>query len=176
MSRAVNGPVSRLVPVHRLPPGGLDVTVKVTAEESAALAADLGIPAIRDLDARYHVMPTRTGVHVEGRLTATVSQVCVVTLDTFESRIEEPVEVDFQEPAQASRRRAPEPEEEADLDRPDEIVDGRVDLGATTAEFLALALDPYPRKPGVEFVYRDAEDEAGAAPLAGLGAALKDGS
>ena len=30
-------------------------------------------------------------------------------------------------------------------------MDGRIDLGALTAESLALALDPYPKKPGVEF-------------------------
>ena len=36
-------------------------------------------------------------------------------------------------------------------DPPDEIGNGRIDLGALTAEFLALGLDPYPRKPGVSF-------------------------
>ena len=36
-------------------------------------------------------------------------------------------------------------------DPPDPIVDGRIDLGALAVEFLALALDPYPRKPGAEF-------------------------
>ena len=34
---------------------------------------------------------------------------------------------------------------------PDPIVGGRIDFGALTAEFLALGLDPYPRKPGVSF-------------------------
>ena len=36
-------------------------------------------------------------------------------------------------------------------DPPDPIVDGKIDLGALAAEFLALGLDPYPRKPGVAF-------------------------
>ena len=43
--------------------------------------------------------------------------------------------------------------------RPDEIVNGQIDLGALTAEFLALGLDPYPRKPGVDFSYQDPADE-----------------
>ena len=34
---------------------------------------------------------------------------------------------------------------------PDAIVDGKIDLGALAAEFLALGLDPYPRKPGASF-------------------------
>ena len=51
---------------------------------------------------------------------------------------------------------------------PDEIVNGQIDLGALTAEFLALGLDPYPRKPGVDFSYQDAPDEKDS-PFAALG-------
>ena len=40
----------------------------------------------------------------------------------------------------------------ADEDDPDPVIDGKIDLGALAAEFFALGLDPYPRKPGVEFV------------------------
>ena len=40
----------------------------------------------------------------------------------------------------------------ADEDDPDPVIDGKIDLGALTAEFFALGLDPYPRKPGAEFV------------------------
>ena len=36
-------------------------------------------------------------------------------------------------------------------DRPDPILSGQIDLGALAAEFLALNLDLYPRKPGVTF-------------------------
>jgi hypothetical protein len=44
-------------------------------------------------------------------------------------------------------------------DPPEPIVDGIIDLGAVTLEFLALALDPYPRKPGVSFDAGPAEPE-----------------
>ena len=36
-------------------------------------------------------------------------------------------------------------------DRPESIVDGRLDLGALATEFLILGIDPYPRKPGAVF-------------------------
>ena len=36
-------------------------------------------------------------------------------------------------------------------DGPDPIIDGKIDLGELAAEHFALALDPYPRKPGVAF-------------------------
>ena len=54
-------------------------------------------------------------------------------------------------------------------DPPDPIVDGKVDLGALAAEFLALALDPYPRKPGAEFAAPEvAEPDSPFAELARL--------
>ena len=40
-------------------------------------------------------------------------------------------------------------------------------LGALTAEFFALGLDPYPRKPGVEFA-APAEEAAPDSPFAAL--------
>ena len=72
--------------------------------------------------------------------------------------------------AEAARKAAPAPaalEEEGDEDPPDLIVDGRIDLGALAAEFLALWLDPYPRKPGAAF--EPGEEEAGRdSPFAAL--------
>ncbi len=92
---------------------------------------------------------------------AQVSQTCVVSLDDFSSRIEEPVDVVFLPEADVARmaaERAAQPanhDEEAALDDlPDPIVGGRIDLGALAAEILILGLDPYPRKPGVVFADR----------------------
>ena len=58
-----------------------------------------------------------------------------------------------------------------DDDEPDPIVDGKIDLGALAAEFFALGLDPYPRKPGVAFE-PPAEPEPEATPFA----VLRDGA
>ena len=59
------------------------------------------------------------------------------------------------------------PTEMHDYEPPDEIVNGQIDLGALTAEFLALGLDPYPRKPGVDFSFRGDATKRGLA-LCGL--------
>jgi hypothetical protein len=56
-------------------------------------------------------------------------------------------------------------------DPPDTIIDGKIDLGALAAEFMALGLDPYPRKPGVAFaeiVDDEVIEESPFAQLAGL--------
>jgi hypothetical protein len=56
-------------------------------------------------------------------------------------------------------------------DMPEPLVGGMVDLGALATEFLMLAIDPYPRKPGIEFEAPSTGD-ASAQPFAAL-AALK---
>jgi hypothetical protein len=55
-------------------------------------------------------------------------------------------------------------------DPPDSIIHGQIDLGALAAEFLALNLDLYPRKPGVTFenMYVGGEASGTDSPFAGL--------
>lgn len=146
------GPISRPFPLHRVTPAGVDAEVVADGPERAALAADLDLVAIHDLVARFRVAGTAQRVRVTGRITARVEQLCVLSLDPFETTIREEVEVEFAPPP-AGPAPAAEPglEVEADLDGPEELVGDRIDLGTVAAEFLALALDPYPRKPGVAF-------------------------
>jgi uncharacterized metal-binding protein YceD (DUF177 family) len=158
------GPLSRPVSVERLPDEGLEVLVEASPEERAALAKDFKLPAIHALTGRFRLRGSGERIHVEGAVNAKVSQICVVTLDAFESEIEEEVEVDFARPGSiAAARLAADP----DHDPPDELSGDHIDLGALTAEFLALGLDPYPRKPGASFSFETGE--AGPeSPFAGL--------
>ena len=164
------GPLSRLVDIMRIPPRGQEVHVEATAEECAALARDFGLPGIQALSGDYHLQASAKGIHVTGAVKASITQICVTTLESFDSMIEEEVEVDFAEP---SGMPAEPPTDIHEYEPPDEIVNGQIDLGALTAEFLALGLDPYPHKPGVDFSYRDPADEKDS-PFAALNK-LKEG-
>jgi uncharacterized metal-binding protein YceD (DUF177 family) len=149
-------PLSRRVSVDKLPGRGEVVRVEATADERAALAEAFKLPAIHELVGEYRVVGDLKRATVTGTVKGRVAQTCVVTLEPFEATIEEEVDVDY---APATE---PVDEEEAalrTLDPPDEIIDGKIDLGTLTAEFLALGLDPYPKKPGVEFtpVIEDAD-------------------
>ena len=137
---------SRPLRVEPLPRDGLVQEIEANAAEREALAKLNNLPAIARLTARFTVTKWRRGVEVEGELSARVTQTCVVSLEPFDTDIEEPIEVRFlpQDPA------APPPAV-LDENAPDPLVDGRIDLGAIASEFLTLALDPYPRKPGVAF-------------------------
>jgi hypothetical protein len=159
------GPLSRLVDVGRIPPRGQEVRLVATAEECVALAKDFGLPAIQSLLGEYQLKTSAKGISVTGLVKASITQICVMTLEPFDSIIEEEVEVDF---AESSGMPAEPPTDINEYDPPDEIVNGQIDLGALTAEFLALGLDPYPRKPGIDFSYQDPSDEKDS-PFAALG-------
>jgi hypothetical protein len=128
-----------------------------TAAECEAVADELGLEAVRSLRGKLTVFRQARGVlQVEGEVRADIDQICVVTLEPFGSEIVEPVSIKFApEVAPGTPPRkvdvAEAVEVSMDEDPPDPIINGRVDLGAVVVEFLALGLDPYPRKPGVEF-------------------------
>lgn len=149
------GPLSRLVDVRRLPQGRGAVTVEVSPAECAALALDFAIPAIRDLVGRFAIAGPTGRLVVTGLVEAVVTQVCTVTLEPFEAAVREPVEVVFTD---TDRLEGTDAE---DVEVPDPIVGGRVDFGVLTAEFLALGIDPYPRKPGIGFEPVQAGADAG---------------
>ena len=159
------GPLSRPVAVDNLPAKGVEASVEATAEECAALARDFKLPAIRSLIGRYKLTGTPERVRVTGRVTAAVTQVCVVTLEEFDSTLDEDVEVDFSAPDSLPLTGG---ESEREYEPPDEIVNGHIDLGSLTAEFLVLGLDPHPRKPGVDFAY-EVKDDPPDNPFAALG-------
>ena len=158
---------SRPVRVETLPRDGLIGTIEATPEERAALARLNGLPDIARLTARFRIAKWKRGVRVEGEVSARVTQTCVATLEPFEVEVEEPVEARFL--PRDAKKPAPEPvlDESADPDEPDELVDGRIDLGALASEFLTLALDPYPRKPGADFAPPAHLDDDGS-PFSGL--------
>ena len=91
------GPLSRLVDVGRVPPRGQEVQVVATAEECVALAKDFGLPAIQSLLGIYQLKTSAKGINVTGLVKASITQICVTTLEPFDSIIEEEVEVDFAE-------------------------------------------------------------------------------
>lgn len=144
------GPLSRPFPLHRIKPEAVDVVVEATAEERAQLAADFGLPSILALEGRFRVSGTADRVRVVGVVSARIEQICVITLDRFESLVDEEVELEFQ-PEGAGSSHGSTLDLDLDHDPLEELTGDRIDLGAVTAEFLALGLDPYPRKPGVAF-------------------------
>ncbi|MBP0579009.1 DUF177 domain-containing protein [Labrys sp. LIt4] len=160
---------SRPVHLREIPATGRHFVIDTNEDERRAVARQLGLPSVAALTAKLHVTPFRKdGLAVDGSIHALITQICVVTAEPFESEIEAPVDIRFspdgQDPnAEFDLAELNDPEAE---DPPDLLVGDAIDLGAIVSEFLALALDPYPRKPGVTF--EGGEDEASLSPFAAL--------
>ena len=158
-------PYSHMISIADLPPLGLHLKLEPDAATTAALARHVGVLEAEGILATLHIVPEgREGVHVSGRLRASVRQTCGVTLEPFDAPIDEEIDVHF---APAGTYKPSEEDEENGIDPPDEIVDGRIDVGALVCEFLALGVDPYPRKPGAVFE-PPAEDPAALSPFSAL--------
>ena len=171
-ARQALAPFSRPLKVDDLPDDGLAMTIEATPAECAAVADDIGLPAIGALAASFRIAEQPGGrVQVDGEVKAHIGQVCVVSLEPFESDVVQPIAMTFAHvkaplPERQSRQRTkrdemrravdarpapPRPVGDGEVDPPDPIVDGRIDLGAVAVEFLTLALDFYPKKPGIHF-------------------------
>jgi uncharacterized metal-binding protein YceD (DUF177 family) len=149
---------SRPLALERIASTGTEVTIEADAEERAALARRFGIAAIHALSARFVAMPWRRGgVEVRGEFDAEVELMSVVSLEPFISRVGESVVRYFLAETAPGHHPSVLNVESLEGEEPDVVSGGSIDLGEIAAESLALALDPYPRKPG-EIFQRESED------------------
>jgi uncharacterized metal-binding protein YceD (DUF177 family) len=163
------------VPVKRgdIPETGRHFDLVPDRATRDAIAALAGVVELPRLEATFDVtLHGRGGLRVVGRVSATVGQVCVLTLEPMESEIDEPIDLVFLPAAGSSQAGLGGGEVEVPAeDEPEVLVSETVDLGAIATEFLVLGIDPYPRKPGAVFEAPAAGDGT-ARPFAAL-AALK---
>ena len=139
------------------PIGTVPVNRRIEAEpaECAALAAVFGLQAIGRLAGDFTLASlASSGGVIEATLalTARVTQICVVSLEPFEANIAEIARLRFIPSAKLREDSEIAEIDPESLEGPDELPYSAdvIDLGAALAEQLALALDPYPRKPGAE--------------------------
>ena len=167
---------SRLVDVADLSDGGIEFDIEASAEERQALARRFELQGIETLTA--HIGLFRIGgsaampmVRVKARFQADVVQTCVVTLEPVAAHVEDAAVVDFTPPV------GPEPRQISilvdEVDPPEPLLGNQIDVGEVVAEHLALALDPYPRKPGAAFEPAGETDNRAGRDVGGPFAALR---
>jgi len=158
MTGSVPDPWRAPVTVAHIPDTGLHRELEASAAERQAMAGLAGVRDILAAQAAFDVVPKSGGrLQVTGHVRARIGQTCVVTLDPIESEIDEEIDLTFA-PEVEARRLADLIEEGEDdkeprevADPPEAIVNGIIDLGRIATDALFLAIDPYPRKPGVVF-------------------------
>lgn len=157
----------RLADVH----GPVRSTLDADAGERASVAESLDLAAVERLQADVTVTPWMDGLQIDAEWSASITQVCSVSLDPFDSELSGAFQVRAVPPGSPTLPEI-EPEVEIDLstpDPPDLLDDGAVDVAALVAEHLGLELSLWPRKPGVEFEpLVETAHESPFAVLAGL--------
>jgi hypothetical protein len=151
----------RPLPVDRISLSGFTHRIEATGPERAALAERLGIPALATLVCDFRLRREGQGViAADATLQAHLTRLCVLSLDEFAADLALEFRIRFVPAALES--------EEIDVEAEDEVpyAGDRIDLGEAAVQELALALDPYPRKPGAELP-EDAPQSA-ASPFAAL--------
>jgi uncharacterized metal-binding protein YceD (DUF177 family) len=165
MTRA---PFSYRIKVGHVSHNPIEVRIAADAHERAELARLWNILGVEVLTAELKIRRwKKDGVKVIGTVHAEATQACVVTLDPVAEVIDEEIEEIFV-PEGSSLARIPANDAGEIIVDPDgpnlpeQFTGDEIDVGAFVAEIAAMALDPYPRKPGVEFGARIEDDAADA--------------
>lgn len=160
-----------IVRVNQIGPG-LTRVIEPDAATCAAIARQLDLVSLDAFRAELELKPTAAGWTLSGRVRANVVQSCGLTLEPLPAVVDQRFSLGLAESL---------PDEDADEivvsmdeESPDLIEDGKIDLGRYAVEQLALALDPFPRKPGAEFV--QPEEPGEISPFAVLKQIKPDGS
>lgn len=142
----------RWIDVHR---GGAPLHLVAGPDTLDRVAKAIGAEAVASLTADLTLSPWLDGVEIAGRIEAVVTRICGVSLEPFGEDVTAPLlsirVVPAGSPNAAKVQGAAlvvDPEAE---DPPDEMSGDTLDIGAYVVEHLALALNPFPRRPGAVF-------------------------
>lgn len=170
------------VEAERIGDAGATYKIKPNEAERKALAERMGLLSLDALSADINLTRERGGlvVHVTGTLRADLTQECVVTLEPVKNHVEDSFEAFYSDSGKAvsfalakaeikAKHGEPEVEMIDERDAPEPLVDGVVDLGELVSQYLSLAIDPYPRKPGLpEMAAPAAPEQKIESPFAAL--------
>jgi hypothetical protein len=171
-------PLSHLYNLARLGHAGDAVQFAADEAQRAAIAAWSGIASLESLSVGVKLAklgPVAFGLNFH--ITADLNQACVVTLEPVPAHIDHRFHRELHFVGQTRRKAAPESAGEVVLDSasfeapdegPEEIESLHYDLAAPALEEYVLALEPYPRGPGVAFTPPDTGEVPPPNPFAVL--------
>jgi uncharacterized metal-binding protein YceD (DUF177 family) len=146
-------PLSVIYDLSRLSEGGTDLTITATAAQRSELAKWAGISSVGAFEAKVALRrQSAARFTYEATVSVDLVQTCVVTLEPVPSHLNLEISrelhlIKFPAKAQiATDELAPAADE-----GPEEIRDSHYDLSGPLLEEFSLAIDPYPRAPGVAF-------------------------
>lgn len=132
---------------------GATLSLIADAKARTAIALALDLERLDALEAEVTLSLWLDGAAIEASWQAEIEQICSVSLDPFTTLLAGRFLVRVVPPGSPH---APAIEQEMvidpDAEDPPDVLGGEtIDLGGYVVEHLALELDPFPRRPGVEF-------------------------
>jgi uncharacterized metal-binding protein YceD (DUF177 family) len=157
----------------RLSPTGGTYAIAATPEERAALAKRFELLALEKLEAKVKVMPMAGGYYrLAADFVADLAQACSITSEPVPAHIEESFTLTY-----GAAEESAEIVLDGDAEPVEPLDDGMIDIGEAVAQQLSLALDPFPRAPGVSLEERAgvSDDTPRESPFAALAKLRKPG-
>lgn len=149
-----------------IPLKGVEGRLIATPGQRAAIADALDLASLDAFSFDYHLRRSgKDRFKLDGKLEAHLMQACVVTLEPVEAQIREEIDLEFWPADEVARLEAQDQSNETEigLEGPEPIDGDVIDIGQLAYETLASGIDPYPRKPGVEFDAEASPDDSGEA-------------
>lgn len=145
-------PYSEPLRLHQIG-AGLQRQLTPDAEAVKRIVKALDLQSLDGFTTDINLTPTVSGWRMDGRVVADAVQTCGLTLEPLPVHVDRRFTINLVEAAERSADDEDDLEIDIELDdnSPDEIEDGRLDLGQYAVEQLALSLDPFARKPGAVF-------------------------
>jgi len=165
-------PISQNTNLARLGNAGDAVTITADDAQRAAIAKWAGIVSLDAFEAKVEIKklgPDRFGLGFH--LTADLGQACVVSLEPVQSRIDHSFNRELHfigRHKQVSDDSGPDLVLDTEEEGPEEIESLHYDLAGPVLEEFVLSLEPYPRRPGVEFAPRTDTKDHPESPFAVL--------
>jgi uncharacterized metal-binding protein YceD (DUF177 family) len=151
---------SRPVTVAKIPGAGAAYKITATATERAALARRFGLLSLDRLDAEVRLQRASGDVLVAADVSADLVQACVVTLEPVPAALAQSFTLRYRpgiDETEADRLALENPEEEI----VEPLLGEAIDIGEAVAQELSIAMEPYPRAPGVPLSDVDVDTEIG---------------
>ena len=144
---------------------GKDISLKLDNETNAVLVKSLDLLELdmRRCDFSISNLPAEC-FRVETKLNCIVKQQCSVTLEPVETRIEQMFATEFWPTQKLTTYYQKEKEQDQDIDFEsksdfEEIEEGYINLGRYIYEVLSTTIDPYPKKEGAVFDWKNKNND-----------------
>ncbi len=134
-----------------------DFVIEADKDDFTAIARALNVLSVRELSANLRIHRTKNSIRLRGHVAAMVEQSCVVTLEPVQQALKETIDRTFVASSSeinpvfakmnSNREMMIDPDE---VDPPEIIEIGRLDLAAIALEHVIIGLDLYPRSPDAD--------------------------